>query len=60
MKKTPTTAPAENPRCPDHSAHSENVADLLFPDWTSRVLSPEEQAQVDAEAEVEYQNCEGH
>lgn len=54
------TGRPSNPLCPDYSAHDENVADLLFPDWTSRWLTQEEQERVDAEAQIEYMNCEGH
>lgn len=51
---------SSNPLCPDHSSHSENAADRLFPDWTRRLLTAEEQALVDAEADLEYMACEGH
>jgi hypothetical protein len=52
--------PTSNPLCPDYGSHVENVADLLFPDWTRRLLSQDEQEQVDAEALAEHLNCEGH
>lgn len=51
---------AENVLCPDHAAHYENAADRLFPDWTRRQLTSDEQERVDVEADDEYQNCEGH
>lgn len=58
-----TTTTHENPRCPDYSSHSENAADRLFPELggsSARFLSVDQMDLVDAAAEAEYQNCEGH
>lgn len=52
---------AANPRCPDHSAHSENARDRLYPaGLPQRALTSDEFDAIDAEAEAEYLNCEGH
>lgn len=52
-------AAKDNPSCPNPDAHWENAHELLGFSWR-QVLTPEQQASVDAEAELEYRNCEGH
>jgi hypothetical protein len=53
-----------NPLCPDHSSHFENATERAHPDWYTkgydRNLTPEQWAEIDAEADLEYQQCEGH
>ena len=49
-----------NPACPDHTSHSQNAADLLFPAGVPASLSPEQSEAIDAAAEAEYLACEGH
>jgi hypothetical protein len=46
-----------NPLCPDHSAHSENAAERLYPRGIPKNADYE---LIDAEAEAEYMQCEGH
>lgn len=48
----------ENPKCPDYSSHSENAQDMLYPDGLPEGTWDWE--AIDALAEVEYLNCEGH
>jgi hypothetical protein len=52
------TTYSNNDRCPDYSSHQQNAADRLYP--TLSVLSQEQDAEVQAEAEAEYLACEGH
>lgn len=62
MAHTDTT----NPRCPDFSSHSQNAFDQLFPAGrpdTTNMTHDEKIAideAVDAIAEAEYIDCEGH
>jgi hypothetical protein len=49
-----------NAKCDNYSLHSENAADLLVPGWAGRGLTEAERDAVDAEADAEYLNCEGH
>jgi hypothetical protein len=53
-----TVAHRDNPACPDYEAHAQNAADRLFPG--QRVLSPEQDEEVQAAADAEYRACEGH
>lgn len=49
-----------NTRCPDFSSHEQNAADQWAEVHGRPASLPEEQAEVDALAEAEYQACEGH
>ena len=50
---------AENPLCPDHSSHSENVAERLFGSIRGG-RNEDEDITLDCFTEAEYRDCEGH
>lgn len=50
----------ENPQCPDYSSHEQNAIEALFPSAVPPFLTVAESDAVDAAAEAEYRECEGH
>ncbi len=53
-----TNADTDNRACPDWQSHYENATDRLYPGIV--ILTADQDAEVSAEAEAEYQVCEGH
>lgn len=50
-----------NPMCPDYHAHYENAGErVVGAGWFKRVLTFDEQGNIDAETDAEYLACEGH
>ncbi len=50
-----------NHLCPDFEAHSQNAFERAYPKGIEGVeITAEDNERIDAEAEAEYQACEGH
>lgn len=49
-----------NHLCPDFSSHYENAFDYLFPAGHRGPLTVEENEALEAHAEAEYLDCDGH
>lgn len=56
---------ATNPKCPIHASHHENATERMFPNFYCKgfdrsAITAEQWAEIDADAEIEYMDCEGH
>lgn len=55
-----TSTEHHNSQCPDYMSHAQNAEDTLYPNHGQIALTAEQSAAVDAMADAEYRECEGH